>query len=235
MLTPEGEKRIGSITSNRASMPFSNRGEYRVLDIHDTNCPDIEGPIASVTVDYHPTPTITLTGGGEICQGESVDLTFEMTGTGPWEVEFSNDKVDHSFVSKENIHTYTVATTVYERGYQEKSGIYKVVSLADANCRGNINKSTARVVIHPLPTARIHGGGELCEGEENLRIALTGTPPWSLSISRNSSSDKIVLENIAEEEIEVPGGPDRFYIDYIQDSFCKYKRESAPLSFLGTN
>lgn len=96
--------------------------------------------------------------------------------------------------------------------------------------------------------ARVHGGGVVCQGEETvLKISLTGTPPWSLSIARNTSNHKISLDGtnyiiflfyiiltflaeITDTELEVKTDePGFFYIDYIQDRYCKYRRVNVPV------
>lgn len=44
----------------------------------------------------------------EICQGESVELKFQMTGSGPWDVSFTNGKFSpefHSSVCILNLYT----------------------------------------------------------------------------------------------------------------------------------
>ena len=80
----------------------------------------IEGPESMTIVDN---PTATISGGGDICQGQSVPVTIDLTGNGPWTVVYNNGiATDVEVISNTSVFTFDASTA---------EGTYSLVSVVD--------------------------------------------------------------------------------------------------------
>jgi len=129
------------------------------------------------------TPSATLSGGGTLCDGETLDLSIEFTGSGPYTIEYAIDgaPAPDSPIASINASTYTLTTGT--------EGNYTLVSVSNEVCAGTTD-GEAEVIVNPLPTAALSGGGILCEGLSiDLPIAFTGTAPWTVTIGHDINGD----------------------------------------------
>lgn len=125
-----------------------------------------------------PAPSASISGGGSFCvgSGDSVEITIDLTGIGPWEVEYAIDGGSPNLLS--------IASTPYTF-WASVPGVYELVSLSTTNssCPGAVSGS-AVVSENPLPTAALSGSGAICQGSGqtvNLTIDLTGAAPWEVA------------------------------------------------------
>ncbi|MCA0234309.1 MAG: choice-of-anchor D domain-containing protein, partial [Bacteroidetes bacterium] len=88
-------------------------------------------------------PTAAVSGGGTVCAGETLpNVTFQLTGTAPWNLTYSNGS------------TQTLVTNITSSPFiltGAAAGTYTVTSLTDANCSGNSFTGNATVTVKPLP------------------------------------------------------------------------------------
>ena len=121
-------------------------------------------------------PTAQISGDGSFCEGTTanIDLTITLTGTGPWDVEYT---LDGGSPTNLTINTSPFTLTV------SQPGTYELTSLtAGGSCDGTVS-GTATVTENPSPTAMLSGSGSICDGSGNtaaLTIDLTGTAPWEV-------------------------------------------------------
>ncbi len=128
-------------------------------------------------------PTASISGGGSLCEGETLDLVIDFTGTGPYTIEYAID----GFPAFDNPIT-PINTSPYLLN-TGTAGSYTLLSVSNDVCAG-VFDGQADVVVNPLPTADLSGGGTLCEGSSiDLPIALTGTAPWTVTIGHDINGD----------------------------------------------
>lgn len=104
-------------------------GDNWVLEI-GLDCPRTE-----VTATQLEIPTGDLTGTATVCDGATTDLSIELTGTGPWDVTYTdpaNATVNET--TSDNPYTFSVSTV----------GTYTLSALSDFNCTGSVS-GTAEV------------------------------------------------------------------------------------------
>src|SRR5690606_23958804 len=117
-------------------------GEYFVEITDGNGCTAVSAP---VTVTLNPLPTAVVSGDATICNGESTDLTIELTGAQPWSIEYYDGTTTFT---ESNItsspHTISISPTA--------TTYYTLTSVRDINCTGTVSGS-AEVIVHELPTA----------------------------------------------------------------------------------
>ena len=140
-----------------APIGFTNYVPESVVDANCTN----GGVSGSATVTNFPVPTATLSGDATICEGESTDLSFSFTGTGPFTVEYqrSNGATIIDTLSA-TATTNTLAVPVLPTDSTQ----YVIVSVTDANCAGNFSGS-ASVNVISNPVLATSGDTTVCAGE----------------------------------------------------------------------
>ena len=103
-------------------------------------------------------PTAVLSGDAAGCPGTAFDLTVKLTGTGPWEVVYT-DGTQESTLSdiSSSPYTFSVSPSV--------STTYSLVSVTDATQAGNISGS-ATVIVSDLDAGTLtttDAQGDVCE------------------------------------------------------------------------
>jgi hypothetical protein len=119
-----------------------------------------------VTVNAHPTATVS--GGGTICGGSSASIQAALTGTGPWNVTWSDGVVQNGVVSSPAQRSVSPAVTTN----------YFVIALADAtSCTAGTLSGGAMVTV--------------CTAAAFAITSLQFLAPDQLEISWNSVSNTV--------------------------------------------
>ncbi len=72
-------------------------------------------------------PEVTITGSTGFCEGSTAEITFNLSGTGPWTVFYTDGNDDFSFTADESPYLLPISS----------GGTYRVTSLTDADgCDG---------------------------------------------------------------------------------------------------
>jgi hypothetical protein len=96
-----------------------------------------------------------VSGGGTYCQGEVIQLTFNFSGQGPWNCQYSNGTT--TFTAGNVSSPYTALTTT--------GGLYHIVSLSDATgCAGDSGTfgGYTNVTVNPNPTPNLGPDTTVC-------------------------------------------------------------------------
>lgn len=129
----------------------------------------------TINIDITPTPTATISGGGGICAGAVADITFNFTGTGPFDVVYSDGNQNFTLTDINDGHTVNVSPVL--------NTTYSLISTNDNSplqCDGIVN-GTAAFVISAEPVATISGDASICLGEStDLTFNITGTGPFDV-------------------------------------------------------
>jgi hypothetical protein len=139
---------------------------------------------AVVLVKVNPRPTSVLTGSATICNGSTTNLSVALTGTGPWNLTYTDGTTPVSVTGvTANPYTISVNPSVQKN--------YTITALSDSNCTSNAADRTgsALIRVNPRPTSVLSGGGSTCDGTyRGLSVALTGTAPWEITYSDGTTS-----------------------------------------------
>jgi hypothetical protein len=168
---------VTGITSSPYVITGAAAGTYTVTEVSDVGC---NGTFSgSATVIVNSLPTAAVSGGGTICTGGTLpDVSFAFTGSQPWSLTYAINGVPQTPVTGIISSPYVITGAA--------TGTYTVTAVSDAGCTGTFSGSAA-VIVNPLPTATVSGGGTICTGGTlpDVSFALTGSQPWSLTYAIN--------------------------------------------------
>lgn len=118
------QKGITASPAVRSVRP-SNARTYTVVDLIDSSCgaqgSDLTG---SAAVTLRARPTAVVSGSGTVCVGASRSIQASLTGTGPWNVTWSDGEVQGGVAVSPAIRVVAPASTT----------TYTVTALADSTC-----------------------------------------------------------------------------------------------------
>ncbi len=132
------------------------------------------------------TPSAQISGGGTICANEVVDVQLDFTGYGDYNISYLIDGVEPTDSPLTGItdNPFTLQTN--------EPGTYTLQSVSNDFCTGTI-QGDAIVVVNPIPTGTLAGGGSFCEGEDlDLTLELTGAADWNVTIANDIDSDGVI-------------------------------------------
>jgi hypothetical protein len=150
---PPGATFTGANDSIRVD--FTNASSGQVCVRASNACGSI-APICR-SVQVAPLPTVSLSGGGEICSGDSITLTFTTSGNGPFNVVWSAGAQNDTLNGINNGHTIRLAPTANTN--------YGLVSATDGStpvCQAVVGGS-ATAIVHPHYTINL--ARQICEGD----------------------------------------------------------------------
>jgi gliding motility-associated-like protein len=144
---------------------------------------DNNGCIASAsnTVNVNPAITANMTGGGQICGNQTIDITVDLTGNGPWKLVYTDGTANFT-INNITSSPYTIVTN--------SAGNYSLVSVRNAKCTGTVSgsatvtKTSSIVVSSEVATCDINDDYEVYidfDGGDNTTYSVTGTTVGSIS------------------------------------------------------
>lgn len=93
---------------------------------------------------FYEIPTAILSGNNSICAGETSDLTFELTGVGPWNINYENDEgIPFSTNATTSPHTVTVTP--------DAATSYIITDFNDFNCTSIDHGGLATITVNEAP------------------------------------------------------------------------------------
>ena len=188
----DGVPGAAMVANESADYAVSDAGEYKIL-VRDKDVPNVTAcqMEKTVTVLLNPIPTVTVSGGGEYCEGEDIDnpITFTMTGEPRFRVYWEETKEGGVTTTKnKRSRDYTVELTppteVGEYTYTLKSVI------DDGNCKNESVTGTATITIKPIPSVALTSDpdpAEIYEGETVVLTAQSDYPGASFAWSGQES------------------------------------------------
>jgi ribosomal protein S8E len=185
---------------------------YTVTALSDANCTAQAGDLSgSAVVTVNPRPTAAVSGGATICNGGSTTIQAALSGTGPWNLTWSDGANQNG-----------VATSPATRNVgPSATTIYTVTALSDANCTAQAGDLTgsAVVTVNPRPTAAVSGDATICNGgTTTIQAALTGTGPWDLTWS-DGTNQTGVATSPATRDVD-PSATTIYTVTALSDANC---------------
>ncbi|GAB5538507.1 MAG: hypothetical protein Salg2KO_06100 [Salibacteraceae bacterium] len=154
----------------------TSNGGYWDIDVAVNNNGDVNpgNDTASGDILTWATPAIELSGGGNWCQNELGELTFDLKGTAPWDFTFTNG-VTPTVVTGVTTTPITVTTNL--------SGNFEVIYLGDSTgCPADTSNISGSATIAYIPIAEVDLGpdDEFCSGHVLDAGAGYSAYSWSL-------------------------------------------------------
>ena len=152
-------------------------------------------------------PTAAVSGGGNVCAGESATIEVRLWGTAPYTVLWSDGVIETDvWSSYERIVTPSATTT------------YTVTAVSDDVCSGTASGS-ATFTVRPLPGATLSGSTTICAGQSTeLRADLTGTGPWTVTWSDGFVDTAVTVS--PSLHVVSPGSTTTYTVTSVVDAFC---------------
>lgn len=130
-------------TPSNASLGFSSASaNSTTVFVTETNT-GCTGAATAITLTVNALPTASVSGTRSICAGQSTNLTFNFTGTGPWTFQYSDGSTTFPGNSATNPATVSVTPAI--------TTTYTLVSVSDANCVGLISGSPVTITVDTPP------------------------------------------------------------------------------------
>jgi hypothetical protein len=152
-----------SITGNTAT-PNPENFYYYLYDVQVSayGCPGPRVAVAANRVDAPP-PTALLTGGGTVCEGDTAQLTVQLTGTPPWNLTYT-DGTRRTEVTGIMGSPWRLAAT--------RAGTYAITVLSDAaGCPVYRATEPVTVALLPKPAATIRVEAHVLTASEGAGYA----------------------------------------------------------------
>ena len=177
-----------SVIINGTSYDFNNPSGTEIIQNGASNGCD---SIINVSLDFYEPVLGTLSGEATICDGQSVDITFNLSGANSFDVVYTdginpNIQLDNIFdghtisVSPTNTTTYTLVSVA-------GNGVPCTPTFPTSSVTVTVTSITANATV----LTDYQGFSISCNGEndgEAEAIPLSGTPPFSYQWSNNSTS-----------------------------------------------
>lgn len=157
---------------------------YSVATLNDANCASNAGDLTGThVVNVNARPTAAISGSATICNGESTNLSIDVTGTGPWSGTLSGGVSFSGSTSPIVVSVNPSSTTTYT-----------IATLSDASCNAGMAdfSGAATITVNPLPTAYVIADGTICYGGSTL-VTFGGTPGATVTYNINGGSDQTIV------------------------------------------
>lgn len=169
---------------------------------------DLATDTDEVTVTVNALPTAIVSGDASICAGSSTTLTATLTGTGPWNITWSDAVSQNGIASSPATRVVNPASTT----------AYTVIAVSDVNCTGT-SLGSATITVNPSPTATVSGDASISTGgSATISADLTGTAPWSITWS-----DDVTQTGIASSpttRVVSPASTTTYTVTAVSDANC---------------
>ncbi|MCB9343651.1 MAG: gliding motility-associated C-terminal domain-containing protein [Saprospiraceae bacterium] len=158
--------------------PSSDTTNYTLVSVQDTICQGLVSGQYQIILTQAPTGT--LSGVDSICTGEFANLIFNLSGGGPYTIEYTANGVPQTPIQ-------TITSPFVQQVNPSVTTTYEITSLVTPGCPGIVSDSV-EIYVQPTPTAVISGGGQICQGGSgtDVIITFTGVGPYTFIYSANN-------------------------------------------------
>jgi len=194
------------------SSTYTVAGTYTDMYTSTSGC---DSTIITV-LNVNALPTGILSGGDQICSGDSAAFLIELTGNSPWVIEVINGTSIETFNSTTNSFIYS----------NEEAGTYQLELISDQFCSAQ-GQGSAELIVNPIPALSMPNSGLICEGSQgSLELSLDGTADFEIIYSVNGIiQDPIESYTNQSEILLIEAG--NYEIISIEDAFCIGNSDAA--------
>lgn len=159
------------------NVSLANAGEYSLTITVNGQTSDP----STTDVAIFPGPTATLVGTTAICEGNSTDLTFNLTGTPPWTIKFSDGTNTQTipFIGV-TPYNYTVTPLV--------TTTYTLVSVEDSHCTGAVAGTATITVDSPIVLSNTQAECTPTNTHYIVTFEIAGGDPTTYSVTPNNGT-----------------------------------------------
>jgi len=146
-----------------------------------------------IVVNTAVAPDAVISGGGALCAGTNGTLTFTMTGTGPYDITYTDGP--NSFVANgvTSPHSESVVVNI--------NTTFTITSITDQTGCAGTSSGAASFTVNAAPDVVMTGGTALCSGEAGtLNFDLTGAGPFDVVYTDGTSN--FTLDDISTGHME---------------------------------
>lgn len=175
-----------------------------------------KSPASSIKITINQLPAGTTSGNTQICDdGSNAIVTFNFTGTTPYQYTFSNGSGTFNATTSNNIENISTST----------QGTYKITQLTDGNgCVANNLGDSAIITVNALPTATVSGTTSICnDGTTTAPITfdLTGKQPLTLKYRIDTDTFRVDSINTSSYVLNTSRGGSYAAVMLIDDNYCQ--------------
>lgn len=185
---------------------------YTLTQVSDTNCTKSLGGIAFQLYNY-PVPTGVLTGDATICEGDTAQLVFNLTGSPPWNITYLINGSNPQNVVAGSTPFIVLVTPPATTQYQ-------FTQVSDAHCTGTASGQV--LVTVDFPSGFLSGDHTICAGgTAQLIFVLMGYPPWTFTFTANGGNVQIITATYSPFSVAVSPLVSTLYeLTGLEDVFC---------------
>ena len=159
------------------------------LVLEATGC---ASPKGEVLVEIFPKALATLSGGGTLCEGESMELNIELGGTAPFEFKYAINEVPQAKIRTENFnHSFIIQP--------DSNQNYTLLSVSDKNgCAAEVH-GMAEIKVFPKPVISLISDTICDDINENYRLQVkieNGIKPFDYQGLNGELSDTVFTSNL---------------------------------------
>jgi len=148
------------------TLEVSEAGEYELESVEDPLCTGKTSGTGKVY--YRSLPSATLTGGGDVCEGTSANLTVALNGTAPWNFKYK-------ITDEPTIYSVNDVSESPHEFQVSDEGLYILTEVTDKYCTGTVSGSVNIEVID-VPPVRLLGLQQAYSVQDDP-VPLSGDPP----------------------------------------------------------
>jgi PKD repeat protein len=143
-------------------------GSYQMISVSDGICTSgsVSG-YADITLKPLPSASIA-SGNANICNGEISNIKVELTGSGPWNLSFSNGEFNSINIDGVSENPFFLPVS--------EAGNYQLTSVSESGCDGSITPGNAIITVNQLPDILFSGDNIISKCDGNLAILDAGGP-----------------------------------------------------------
>ncbi len=163
-------------------------------------------------------PEGEINGGNMVCPGDDFELFFDLNGTGPFDVTYTDGTNNFTLTGISDGHTEIVTLSA--------DTDFTLVSLTDeTTCAGNVVGNAVEGRVHTPPTVAIAGNTTICGNTAvPLTFTLTGTGPFDVILHDDFNNNDISLTDIVDGHVETlnaAGATNYTIVSVTDDNGCE--------------